>query len=559
MKALPTILLCIAGAAAGSGIGWLLRGAPPAATAENAGDTSATASPAFSPGRLADSAKSSSAEKAAADLSAELARQKGAMRWLYLLGAADKASAADMPALVRAAKDLPGATRMLATRWAEMDPQHMFRTLCAEYARNKSGGTLADEYPLRSILFEIWAKQDPEAAIAALNDRSVLPGVESERFSMANTIMKSDPLRGFKLMNDWNITSYLPDLRHVAAWVEKNPRAAAEAAMQNSLGAATGEVMKQIGKAWAAQDPAAALAFAADRRGLNGIQLAQSVMSEWAQRDLSAAMAYAGAQSESLTKAKLGLPLIEAWAKSDPQAALVWANDNLKGEARAAAAASVVKAMAAQDLNAAAEFIAGLEPGGGKNRAVNQLVETWLGEDWLNKKDGVKATEALAWMASLPEPDARRYAMDQAAWRLFHAAPDETIAFLNSPQGATASQGMFDRAAQHLAQKNPESAMQWAAALPADRRSAAQNSVLSEWLNSRPEAAQQWVRQQPAGSGRSGLITTATMNLAWHSAEITRTWLTSLPAADHAAALQGLKQNGGLSTEQRTALEALVK
>jgi hypothetical protein len=558
MKTLPTILLCLAGATAGTGLGWLLRGAPPeaAVTASTAAATDAAVASAKAPH---PGTKAAATDKAAADLSAELARQKGAMRWLYLLGAADKASAADMPALVRAAKDLPGATRMLATRWAEMDPQHMFRTLCTEYARNKNGGTLADEYNLRSILFETWAKQDPEAAIGALNDRSVLPGVESERFSMSNTIMKTDPARGLKLMNDWNLTSYLPDLRNVSAWVEKNPRAAAEAAMQNSLGAATGEVMKQIGKAWAAQDPAAALAFAAERRGLNGIQLAQSVMSEWAQRDLSAAMAYVGAQTESLTKAKLGLPLIEAWAKSDPEAALVWANEHLKGEARAAAAASVVKTMAAQDLNAAAEFVAGLEPGGGKNRAVNQLVETWLGDDWMNKKDGTKAGEALQWMASLPEPDARRQAMDQASWRLFYAAPDETIAFLNSPQGATASQGMFDRAAQHLAQKNPESAMQWAAALPADRRGAAQNSVLSEWLNSRPEAAQQWVRQQPAGSGRSTLITTATMNLAWNSPEATRAWLTSLPAADHAAALQGLKQNGGITAEQRALLEALVK
>ncbi len=558
MKTLPTLILCLTGAAAGTGLGWLLRGAPARGSGPDKSSAASQAESAASE-RARNAGAAGEAKDSPDDVAAELARQKGAMRWLYLLGAADKASAADMPALIRAARDLPGATRMLGVRWAEMDPQHMFRTLCAEYARNKSGGSLADEYALRSILFETWAKQNPEAAIAALNDRSVLPGVEGERFSMANTIMKSDPLRGFKLMNDWNITSYLPDLRHLAAWVEKDPRAAAEAALQNNLGAASGEVMKQIGKAWAAQDPAAALAFAAERRGLSGIQLAQSVMSEWAQRDLAAAMAYVGAQTESLTKAKLGLPLIEAWAKSDPQAALVWANDNLKGESRAVAAASVVKAMAAQDFNAAAEFIAGLEPGGGKNRAVNQLVETWLGDDWLNKKDGAKATEILQWMSELPEPDARRYAMEQASWRLFHAAPEETIAFLNSPQGATAPQQMFDRAAQHLAQKNPESAMQWAAALPPERRSAARASVLSEWLSSRPEAAQQWVREQPAGDSRAGLVSTATMNLAWHSAETTRAWLESLPATDHPAALQGLKQNGGLSTEQRAALEALVK
>jgi hypothetical protein len=559
MKNLPTIILCLTGAAAGTGLGWLLRGAP-ARAAESVNSSAASQEESEASARTRNAGTANDAKDSSSDdLAAELARQKGAMRWLYLLGAAEKATAADMPAMLRAAKDLPGATRMLAVRWAELDPQHMFRTLCADYARHKTGGALAEDYNLRGILFETWAKTDPEAAIAALQDRTALPGVEGERFSMANTIMKTDPLRGMKLLNDWNITSFLPDLRNVSAWVANNPRAAAEAAMQNNLGAATSGMMEQIGKAWAAQDPAAALTFAAERRGLNGIQLARSVMAEWAQRDLAAALAHVNARSESLTKAKLGLPLVEAWAKSDPQAALVWANENLKGEARAAAAASVVKTMAAQDLNAAAELITGLDPGGAKNRAVNQLVESWLGDDWLNKKDGAKATEVLQWMSALPEPDARRYAMEQASWRLFHGAPDETIAFLNSPQGAQAPQQMFDRAAQHLAQKNPESAMQWAAALPPERRSTAQASVLSEWLGSRPEAAQQWVREQPAGNSRAGLVSSATMNLAWHSAETTRAWLESLPATDHAAALQGLKQNGGLSTEQRAALEALVK
>lgn len=557
MKPLPTVLLCLSGAIAGTGIGWLLRGGPvprnPNAISGSA--VSGAASPAGT-GKTTPAARASTNHSDKDGLAAELARQTGALRWLYLLGAAEKATAADMQQLLRAADGMPGALRMLAVRWAELDPQHMFRTLCADASRYRAGGEadLTANYDLPHILFEEWTKKDPEAAIAALNDRGVIPRVESLRYSLTNTVMKSDPARGLKLMTDWNITSFIPDMDGITKWAQQNPRVAAEAAASANLGHAASEAMQRIGKAWAASDPAAALEFAAEKRGLAGIHLAQSVIAEWAQHDLSAAIAHVSAQNDSLALTRLGIPLVEAWAKSDPQAALVWANENLKGEARAAAAASVVKTMAAQDINRAAEFIGGLEPGGAKNRAVNQLVETWLGKD--RKED---ATAALTWMAALPDVDARRQAMEQSSWRLFYAAADETIAFLNSPQGATAPQQLFDRAAQHLAQKNPESAMQWADALPPGHRRDARDAVLGEWMSTRPDAAMEWVRAQPKGGQRDASITAATMHLAWQSVETTRRWLESLPAADHAAAAAGLKSNGSLSTENRAALEALVK
>jgi hypothetical protein len=483
------------------------------------------------------------------------------MRWLYLLGEADKATAADMPRLLRAAGGMPGAVRMLAVRWAELDPRHMFETLRASASRYRAGGDadISANYDLPHILFEEWTTKDPESAIAALNDRGALPQAEGLRHSLTNWIMKSDPARGLKLMTDWNITNFIPDMNGITMWAEQNPRVAAEVAAASSLGHATDDAMKRIGKAWAATDPVAALTFAAETRGLAGIHLAQSVMTEWAQRDLEAAIAHVSAQDDSLARSRLGIPLLEAWAKTDPQAALVWANENLSGEARASAAASMVKTMAAQDIRGAAEFIAGLEAGGARNRAIGQLMDIWIGSDMYSKQNSAKATAALAWMATLPEAEARQQA-SQAAWRLMYYAPEETVAFLTGPQGRVASQELFDRAAQHLAQKNPESAMQWAAALPPERRTEAQHSVLNEWLSTRPEAAMEWVRALPQGDQRARSITAATMSLAWQNTDTTRTWLESLPAADRPAARTGLAKAGpALSDENRAALTAVLK
>jgi len=566
MKLLPTLSLCIAGAVAGSGLGWILRGATPhQSSAKNSQPvTDNDGAPVVSKNSRGPAAKNAANGSAVDELGAELARHTGAMRWLYILGAADKATAADMPRLLRAIGNDQIALRMLAVRWAELDPRHMFDSLCADAAKFAAGATgvdLSAEYQVRHILFEEWAKKDREAAIAALQDRRALPGVESLRYTLTNTIMKADPARGLRLMTEWSITGYIPDMSGIAKWADQDPRGAADAVMSSSLGHAGDDAMQRVGKAWAASDPAAALAFAAEKRGLLGIHLAQSVVTEWAQRDLNAAIAHVAAQDDSLARARLGIPLVEAWAKTDPQSALQWANENLKGEARAAAAGSIVKSMAAKDIDSAAQFIATLEPGGGKNRAVNQLIDTWLDYNKGTRSGGkAEASAALTWMASLPDADTRRQAMDQAAWRLFYHAADETVAFLNSPQGAGASQQLFDHAARHLATKNPESAMQWVAGLPAERRSTAQQSVLSEWVSSRPDAALAWVRQLPAGDERAQSITATTAGLSWQSTDATRNWLQSLPAADRPAALIGLRNAGpALSDENRAALEAVVK
>lgn len=558
MKSLSTILLCLAGAAAGTGLGWLLRGDARAA-AGKAGTGFVIAASADSRTEPVPQRGSISTARESAHAAA-LAQQQGALRWLYLLGAAETATAAEMPALIRAAKGLPGALRMLGARWAELDPQQMFDALRADHTRLRgSEGDLSKEGALVQILFEEWAKKDAAAAIAALNNQDALPGVLGLQHTLMNTLMKSDVPAGLKLMKQWNITNFIPDMKAVGPWVQKNPRAAAEVICENSSGAVSSYLMKKLGASWGASDPAAALAFAGEQRGQGAIQFAGSVMQAWAQRDFKAALAHVNGQTDAITRAQLGVPLVESWAKTDPQAALVWANGNLKGEARANAAGSIVKSMAATDRDAAAEFIAGLEPGGGKDRAVNELIQTWLDDKWFNDGDKTEATAALEWMAALPDAESRRKAMEQAAWRLFYRAPDETIAFLNSPQGATAPPALMQQAARHLAQENPASAMQWTAKLPESQRGPARESVLNEWLQTRPDGAQQWALALPAGAERDSAVRHVTQQLSWLGPALAGRWLESLPAAERADAKRYIQISPDMAPARRAEMEALLK
>lgn len=559
-KYIPVILLCTAGAAMGAGIGWFLRGTP-SGNAENTGSHSPVG--AFLDGKpgggIIGSKNGLHSGGSQADdlLGSELARCTGAMRWLYLLAAAEKATAADMPRLLRAAKGDSIATRMLATRWAEMDPKHMFGTLCADRAKGlaegKFGSDRAEIRDLLGVLFEEWPKHDMDGAIAALKSDGNVMGGEGLRYSLVNAVMKTDPERALKLMKEWSIRSYIPNMDTLAKWAEQSPLAAARCVVESTNSHVRNEALDRIGKVWAASDPAGALAYSDELRGLSGGRLAIATVKEWAKRDLNAVIGYVSSQTDSLTKTRLGLPMVETWARSDPQAALQWAQENLKGEARSASAASIVRTMAEKDVQSAAAFIGGLEPGGMKNQAVSQLIDTWL-----SKEKKADVAPALAWIASLPEADARSQAWQYSSWRLFYSNPDETIAFLKTETGQSAPQQIFDNGARYLAKKNPETAMQWTADLPADRASEARQTVLETWLSSRPEAATDWIGKLPAGAERDESIRLAVSRLSNQSIDQTKEWLGTLPAADRGTARAAIAKLS-LPPDKRDTLSASLK
>jgi hypothetical protein len=212
--------------------------------------------------------------------------------------------------------------------------------------------------------------------------------------------------------------------------------------------------------------------------------------------------------------------------------------------------------MAEQNVDSAAEFIAGLESGMSKNLAVTQLVNSWL-----SKGTSADAAAAFKWMIALPDSGARDAALQSASWRIVDLAPEVVMNYLSTPDGAKAPPGLVDRAASHLSQeKSPESAMEWATALPEARRQDAQRSVLSNWLSSQPEGALEWLRSQPEGNARKIYVAATTSQLSWQSFERAREWVQSLPAADRPAALLGLQQTGpALSTQNRATLETMLK
>jgi hypothetical protein len=113
---------------------------------------------------------------------------------------------------------------------------------------------------------------------------------------------------------------------------------------------------------------------------------------------------------------------------------------------------------------------------------------------------------------------------------------------------------MISQVARAEAAKNPESAMEWAALLPADRRNSARSAVLEQWVRVRPEGAMSYVRALPAGAEREQGIQSVAQNLMYQAPAQVAGWMKSLPAADQRT-IREMATRWNLPEEQRRLFE----
>jgi hypothetical protein len=481
----------------------------------------------------------------------------GAKRWLLLVSAAEHATAAEMSTLIRMARDDQAAVRMLAAHWAELDPAGMFSSLYADFLLPESmPGTLPSRYTLSQVLFEYWAKADLPAAMKALNDAPNFSQRDNTRMNLVNQVMKSDPEAGLRLMSEWNIRNYSPDMKGIAEWAARDPQHAAEAVLKWNAGYASQEALRQVGKAWGKSDPPGALRFAASLDPQKRTQFSTEVIRNWAGADLEAAAAFAAAQTDMSFRNSLATGLVETWGKTDPAAALAWSQENLKGNARTEAIAEVIKAAASKSLTTASQLVADMEPGTVQNRACASIFEIWFAK---GAKEPKEREAAFEWLASLPDPAARTAAFEKVQWNWMWNEPDSVRDFIAGPHGDLASQNMINQVARNQVAKNPEAALKWANSLSEARAPEARRSVLEYWLQIRPEAAADYTRTLPAGPDRDSAIRTVSQSLMWQAApDQAAAWFRSLPASDLSIVREMLDQNR-FPADKRQQIEEAIK
>ena len=554
MKIFINLLIIAVGAGVGFAVGLALRakplimaGATVVRTASNS-TIAATSVPPIKSSFLA--AKRGAARTDDSPLATQLARDlsmsSGVTRWLYWLEALEKATAADCPRLAQLAQGNSPLLKLVAARWVEMDPQHMFDTLIAR----QGGGFPVGE--LQRVLFEEWPKRDMEAVIAALSKKEGSSVPESWRRSFAASLVEKEPERGLRLMSEWNVENYGPRMTGVKKWAAANPRHAAEFALAHPSGYASRMVMETIGKEWARTEPATALEFALSKRGELGSALAGAVLKSWTDRNLTEAADWL-AKADAAARNRLSPSFVEAWAKYDAEGALKWSEANLTGITFANAAAGVVKGAVAGDLAGAATLVSSMAPSHARGDAASVVLQKWLPERSSNKP---LAPEATAWLAKL-DPESIKRVLDQSQWQWAETDPKSLMKFIASLNSDSLTPNTYSTLARSLARQNPLEALDWANQLSPKTGLTAGSEVFSEWQRSQPESAREWWRSLEQKDPRREPFFGAIVSTIVYDARSVEQ-LATLTVAEKAAA-RAIIEKMPLAEERRSTLLGALK
>lgn len=428
-----------------------------------------------------------------AKFEADLARSSGVTRLLRWIEAVDQAGPADFPSLFAMAGDKQELVQLIATRWAEKDPRGFFAEL---FRLGKQGRYL---WEAGNVLFAAWAQTDMDGMLAAVDELDNSSSMSQWHQQAVNQVFPKDPEKGLSLMSRWHIENYIPFSNNdgIAAWAAKNPQHAAEVALTNPAGAATRSVMEIVGREWAKTDPAAALAFAQSNKNQFSALMADTAFSQWSDQNLKQAADWLANASPS-TRDELSGKFVQSWAKSDLVGAFQWAQANLSGPTLTHAIGSAMQAAADKDVVAAADIVQSMDPSTARAEAAASVARKWFPDSFSGKKP---PDEAVQWLDEL-DPDSTQRAVSEVSWQWAEGDPQGMAAFLKNSTSDQIPSWVYSNVARNLARNDPAAAMDWSNSLPSRYSNDVGTQAFTEWRNSQPQAASEWLAHLPADDPR---------------------------------------------------------
>lgn len=427
-------------------------------------------------------------------LERDLSMSEGVTRWLYWLEAVEKAQLSDFPRLAQLVEDNSIARDLLAARWIDLNPRHMFDTIAAYYGTSEVWSSLGN------TLFKEWPKRDKQAVIDALSESNANHAggrMKNWRWQVAGALIESDPEIGIKLFHQWNIENYGPRMKGVGPWAAENPRHAAEVGLAHPSGYASQLIMEEIGKQWAQVNPTEALEFAATRRDQYGSLLAASALKSWAEKDLYKAAEWL-VSTDSSTRNRLSRPFVEAWGKREPEAALAWCEDNLTGTTLAQAVGGLVKGAAENDVQEAAALVESLKPSAARTEGAIAVAQKWM--PGYGSREPVKS-ELKTWLAQLDTQSLRRV-LENLQWRWSESDPKGFGDFIKELRPEQVPPHSYGHISRSFARSDPEQALEWASTLQGSAALSAGQEAFSTWFESQPDPSIRWLQSLPATDPR---------------------------------------------------------
>lgn len=415
------------------------------------------------------------------------------------------------------------ARSMLATRWADSDPQGMMAYI-ANQPENERWG-------LANTFFGAWAKSNPDAAYAAALQIEGRNQQNSAINAVIQSIAVDDPRRAVNIALELQETSGRRSswaIRNVFSnWSRDEPEAARQMALDLPDGpmkvqALTGALDQMMN-----DDPLGALAWL-DSLPPDGTtyNARKQVFRNLLNKDFDTAKEFIELQNDPLERREILNNVYFgnfAWNKDfeEIEGMFDWMGTVTTGQVYDNKVSDIVRTMVDSDKQRAIDFALQLGPGNARMNALGSVASQLVQSD----PEG-----ALSFALSLAYKDEKMRALGNMSWNLARNHPETARRLIAESEDPLVQQQLASAVAREWSLYERDGALTWAEGLTDDQaRQSSLNAVLRNWVQSDPGAAFGYIDTEIPEGRRSDFYSNAYNNWARQDPGLAAKWLTNLP------------------------------
>jgi len=413
---------------------------------------------------------------------------------------------------------------MIATRWAQVDPQGMLA-----FAKQNKGMM---SYGLYNTVFAALAKQDPQAAYAAALELDTQRAQQSAMQAVVNTIAETNPQRAIEIAEEYygNDSSgrgrwlYQSIYRN---WAQKDGEAARQSALNLEDGSVKTAALSGAMQEWMANDPGEALAWL-DSLPMDSAVYGsrKQVFQNFLNQDFEVAKDYIDSVENPLARRQIMESLQfynMGWQKSYEEIEEVfdWIGTVATGQVFDSRVSNIIGAMADNDPNRAMDFVLNMRAGNARMNALSAIGGK------LAEKDPMLA---FAFVDSLPYEDEKRRALGNMSWRLTQQGAESASVMVSDHADPLVQRQLAANISREWSNYDIDAARIWSESLTDDQaRKSALRSVLNNWIESDPAATLSYIENSLETNDQSSVLRNAFSSWARNDPQTAVAWLDRLP------------------------------
>jgi hypothetical protein len=374
------------------------------------------------------------------------------------------------------------AQSLLATKWAETDPQGMLA-----YIEKQPPD---QQWRLRSAFYTAWAKSDPQAAFVAAKELGDYGAQQNSLQAVIQSVAEKNPQRAIAMAEEMSSMGHRADwiMRSIyQKWANQDLETARASALSLEDGPGKVQALSGALQNWMHEEPYAALDWL-DSLPMDGTvyNSRKEVFRNLLNNDFEVAKEYIASKTDAVERREI-LDHISfgnlAYQKDFEaiQGIYDWIGEVATGQTYDNKVGDLIRSLAQSDPDRAREFVLNLPAGNARMNALGNLAQQLAERD---------AEAGIAFAMSLAYEDEKQRALSNMSWQIARYGVEKAVSIVSESSDPMVQRQLASRLASEWSQYDQPGALAWAETLSDEQaRGQAMQSVYQNWMQSDPEGA----------------------------------------------------------------------